>query len=124
MRWGIVLVVGIVLAVIIYTIRNLPVTFGLHTVVAILLIAIFIIRSTKTPSSTSFLAVFFSFAVLFLLETLMNKVFIIILNIKISKLISDDTLWTLTGLPQSILLIVIALLISRYREPLEGMWKI
>ncbi len=54
----------------------------------------------------------------------MNEIFIILLNTEISKVVSENTLWRLTGLPQSILLISMALLIPKYRKPLKGMWRI
>ncbi|GBF32176.1 hypothetical protein DCCM_0367 [Desulfocucumis palustris] len=124
LRWGLIFAIGVVLTAMIYIIRNLPITFGLHTVAAILLTALFIARATRVPPSKGFMAVFVSFTVLYLAETTMNEVFIILLNTEISKVISEDTLWKLTGLPQSILLISIALLIPKYRKPLEGMWRI
>lgn len=124
LRWGVILAFSSVLAVVIYIIRNLPVTFGLHTVAAILLCALFIARVARVPPSTSFMVVFASFAVLLLVEVPMNELFIIILNTEIRNVISDYFLWKLTGLPQAILLITVALLTSKYRKPLEGMWRI
>lgn len=124
LRWGIILAAASVLTAVIYTVRSLPVTFGLHTLVAILLCVLFIARTTRLSPSTSFVVSFAGFALLAILEFPMFKLVALLLNTDINKAISDDLIGKLIGLPQAILMIVIALLISRYRKPMEGMWKI
>ncbi len=123
-RWGVILVFAVILTVVIYIIRSIPVTFGLHTVVGILLCALFIARFTVVPPSISFIVVFASFAVLSLLELTVSELFIFFLHTEVSQLISDDYAWMLIGLPQAIIMIAIALAIAKYRKPMEGMWKI
>ncbi|GBF32303.1 hypothetical protein DCCM_0497 [Desulfocucumis palustris] len=59
-----------------------------------------------------------------LLESSIYEVAVKILNEGVEKLMSNAFLWKLTGLPQAIVMIAMALLISRFRRPLEGMWKI
>ncbi len=124
LRWGIILSAGSVFAVIIYCIRELPVAFGLHTVVGMLLLAVFISKATKVLPSRSFAAVFACFALLALLEALMYEATTSLLNREIKDIMSDYLLWRIIGLPQALLMNIAAVLVSRYRKPLEGMWKI
>lgn len=124
LRWRVILAFASVLTIVIYIIRNIPVTFGLHTVAAILLSTLFIARFTRVPPSISFIVVFASYTLLALLELIMHEFFIFLLNTEISQLLSDNYKWMLIGFPQSIFLIAIALTIPKYKKHLEGMWKV
>ncbi len=124
LRWGMILAAAGILVTVIYMIRHMPVTFGLHTVAAILLYVLLIVRFTRVPPSTSFIAVFASIAVLALLEVSAYELFRRLLNIEYRQFMFYQYVRTLIGLPQALIMIVIALVISRYRKPLEGMWKV
>jgi hypothetical protein len=124
LRWGLILPVSFVMTGIIYVLRSMPVSFGLHTVVMILLWELFIIKATRVAPSTSFMVVFASMALLMLLEFTMIKGAVCLLNMDINEIMSNVFLWKLTTLPQAFLMIGPALLVSKYRKPLEGMWRI
>ncbi|WP_347488778.1 hypothetical protein ABDB91_16525 [Desulfoscipio sp. XC116] len=124
LRWGIILSFACILAVVIYIIRNMPVTFGLHTVISILLCALFVTKFTKVPPSTSFTVVFAGYAILALLEVTMHELFSSLLHTEVSQLISDDYIWKLIGFPHAIFMIAIALAIAKYKKPLESMWRV
>jgi hypothetical protein len=124
LRWGIILAAGSVFSVIIYFLRELPVSYGLHTVASMLILAVFIGKITKVSPSRSFAAVFICFALLMLLESVILQATACLLHSEIQYIMSDYLLWRITGLPQALLLNIAAVLISRYRKPLEGMWKI
>lgn len=124
LRWGVTLIFASILTVVIYIIRSLPVTFGLHTVVGILMCTLFIARATKVPPSTSFIVVFAGYALLALLEVFIYELFGRILNMEASQLMLNNYTRMLTGMPQALMMIAIALVIVKYRKPLEGMWKI
>jgi len=123
LRWGVILVVAGALAVVIYIIRSMPVTFGLHTVAAILLCTIFIARFTRVPPSLSFTVVFASSAIMAFLELTVYKLFAY-LHQDSSRLIANDYTWMWIGLPQAFIMIAIALAIAKYCKPQDGMWKI
>ena len=124
LRWGIILAAALVYTLIIYAIRQLPVTFGLHTAVGILLVAVFIAKATRVKPSISFVCAFASCSVLALVEVLGYEMAEKLLHTDINNIISDELMWRMVSFPQAVLLIIIALLIAKYRKPLEGMWKI
>lgn len=124
LRWRIILVVAFVFTLISCAVRELPVTFGLHTAVGILLVAVFITKTTRVTPSISFVCAFASFSVLALLEVLSYEMAEKLLQADINTIISDDLMWRMISIPQTVLLIIIALLIAKYRKPLEDMWKI
>lgn len=124
LRWGRIMAAGTVLCVIFFIIRALPVTFGLHTVAGMLLLAIFITKTTSVPPSKSFIVVFASFATLALLELTLCELFFKITKLDFQTTISNYLLWKLVSLPQAVLLIIIAVLISKFKKPVQGAWKI
>lgn len=124
LRWKVIIPFACIMTLVIYLLRSLPVIFGLHTIIGILFYALFITIATKIPPSLSFVVSFAGFALLALLEVLMNELFVDLLKMEVSQLISDTYAWMLIGLSQAIIMIAIALLVSKYRKPLEGMWNI
>ncbi|GBF32301.1 hypothetical protein DCCM_0495 [Desulfocucumis palustris] len=124
LRWGIILPAAFVMTAIILALRSMPITFGLHTVASILLLALFIAMSTRVPPSKCFLVVFASFDMLVLLEYTILEEAVRLLNTDVNDLMSNAFLWKLTTLPQAILMIIFALLFSKYRKPLKDLWRI
>jgi len=125
LRWGIIAVAGTSLTIIIFMIRSLPLSsFGLHTVAAALILALFIIKATRTTQLNSFIAAFASFTTLAMLELVINKSFISITNLDQQVFLSNYLLWKLITLPQAILMILFALIISKFKKPDKDAWKI
>lgn len=124
LRWGVILAFASVLTLLIFIIRNMPFTFGLHTVAGILLCTLFIARFTRVPPSISFIAVFAAYALLGSLELAIYELFGILLSTEASSLMSNQHKRTLIGLPQGFILVAIAFITAKYRRSREGMWKI
>ena len=57
LRWGRIIAAGTVLALFLYFVRLLPITFGLHTIAGILLLFFLIIRATNIQPSKALIAV-------------------------------------------------------------------
>jgi len=125
LRWRIIAVAGMALTVIIFIIRSLPLSsFGLHTVAAALLLALFIMKTTRTAQLNSFIAAFASVTTLVMLELVINKSFIFITKLDQQVFSSNDLLWRLVSLPQAFLMILSAVIISKLKKPDKDAWKI
>ncbi|MCG9966660.1 hypothetical protein L9W92_01135 [Pelotomaculum terephthalicicum JT] len=125
LRWGIITVAGTALTIIIFIIRSLPLSsFGLHTVAATLLLALFIMKTTRTTQVNSFVAAFASFTTLVMLELVINKSFFFITKLDQQVFVSNYLLWRLVSLPQAILMILFAVIISKFKKPDKDAWKI
>lgn len=126
LRWKRIVAAGTVLALVLYAVRALQLTFGLHTAVAIFLIVISINKSTHIPLTRTFVAVFVSFATLILIELVSMKIFFTATHLDPNTTIAENgnLLWVLSGLPQAILLNIFALLAAKYKKPWEDAWKI
>ncbi|MDF9407921.1 hypothetical protein L7E55_06030 [Pelotomaculum isophthalicicum JI] len=125
LRWRIIAVAGTALTIIIFIIRSLPLnSFGLHSVAATLLLALFIIKATRTTQLNSFIAAFASFTTLAILELVINKSFFLITKLDQQVFLSDYLLWKLITLPQAILMILFAVIISKFKKPDKDAWEI
>ena len=125
LRWKRIIAAGTVLALVFFTVRSLPLTFGFHTAVGIFLLVVAINRATHLPVTRIFIAVLVSFSILILLELVMMEIFFAATKIDPNAAITgNNLLWKLSGLPQAFLLNIFALLISKYKKPQEGAWKI
>ena len=124
LRWGIIVAAGAAIAVLIYVIRLLPFTFGIHSVVGILIMVLLIMIATRVKTTTCFIVVFAAFATLAALEFLFSELFFSVIKLDPQSVISNNLLWKLIGMPQAILMIIIAMLVSKYKKPREGMWKL
>lgn len=124
LRWKRIIAAGTLLALILFAVRSLPFTFGLHLIVGLLLLVIAINKTTNISTTKIFVAVFVSFCSLALLELIMSEIFTLA-KLDINAIITGNyLLWKLLGLAQAFILIVSALLISKFRKPVENTWVI
>ena len=122
--WVRIILAGTVFSIFMFIIRALPFTFGMHTVAGMLLLVIFIAKTTRVPLSRCFIAVFISFATLAVLELIICELFFAITKLNFQAVISNYFLWKLVSLPQAVFLIIFAVLISKFKKPVQGAWKI
>jgi hypothetical protein len=122
LRWGRIMAAGTVITLIIYLIRLLPITFGLHTVAAMLLLALFIIKTTNAPATRIFLGIFAGCSILAILETAIFEAFVFFTKMDPVKVISNKLLWTELGMLQSFMLIFFAIAFAKLKPPEEATW--
>ena len=122
--WGRIIVAGTSLTVIIYIIRSFQTIFGLHTVAILFLLAFFIRKATYTTQEKSYMAAFLGMVTLTLLELIICKLYFLLTKSNPNEVISNVILWKLLSLPQGILMIIFAELISKYKKPNKDAWKI
>ncbi|MEW6275593.1 MAG: hypothetical protein AB1556_10870 [Bacillota bacterium] len=123
LRWKRIVPAGVALAAIIYVLRQLPLPFGVHTIAGLLLIVFFIAKSTNVSATRSFVVVFVSGVTLALLEIFLYEFLFAITKVEPQVAMANRALWSLFGLPQAIIMIFLALLITRYKKPAQGAWK-
>lgn len=123
LRWGSIISFGTVLAVVIFFIRTLQITMGLHFIVSLLLSVIFITTMTKVPPTKGFVVVSASSLVLAALELIVHQVILPLFMIDPEQMISNDLQWALLGLPQVAVMLLITLLVPRLIIPEQDAWK-
>ncbi|HAG09863.1 MAG TPA: hypothetical protein DCK76_00305 [Desulfotomaculum sp.] len=125
LRWGRIIPAGFMLAIISYVIRNLPgVPLFTHLIVELLVLVLIISKSTKVPLSKSFIIVFSSTALLAILEPVIVEIFIWGSGMSIEALSSNNLLWLFSGLLQAFLMILAAIITTKYIKPDREAWKL
>ncbi|MDD3890017.1 MAG: hypothetical protein PHT79_12330 [Syntrophomonadaceae bacterium] len=122
--WQRISMLAIVMTTIIYLIKAMPLTYGIHLLVAILCLFFYIIKATNASPSKAFLAVFMSVVILSVLELGIHEVFFTLTSFDLVKFMENDIWWNILGMVQAIILNLIALIISRFFKPVVGKWKI
>lgn len=122
--WGRITAAGAALTLIIYLIRSLPFTFGIHTVAGLLLLIVLIRKTTNVSISKCFIVVFVSAFFLAFLEFIFHEPLFRFFKISSEAVMSNDIIWAFLGFPQAITMIFSAVLISRFKEPDRDTWKI
>jgi hypothetical protein len=100
LRWKHIIGAGTVLALIIFTIRVLPFSFGIHTALTVFIIVVAISRATNIPVTKIFIAVSVNFSVLLLLEYVIMEIFFAATGLDPNTTIAENSnfLWKLSGL--------------------------
>ena len=122
--WGRIIAAGTLLTVLIYIIRSFQTIFGLHTLFLLLVQAFFIRKTTYTTQVKSYMAAFLGLVTLTLLELIICKLYFFLTKSNPNEVISNVILWKLVSLPQGILMIIFAEIISIYKKPNKDAWKI
>ena len=123
LHWKRIVPAGVALAAVIYVLRQLPVPFGVHTIAGLLLMVFFIAKSTNVSATRSFVVVFISGVTLALLEIFIYDFLFAITKVEPQVAMANKALWSLFGLPQAVILILLAFLTSRYKKPIQDAWK-
>lgn len=121
--WVRIIPTATVLAVIIFILRSLPIAFGMHMIAGSLLLVVFISKLTTVSPTKSFIVVFASGVTLAFFELLIHEPLFAITKLELEAAITDNLVWTLLGLPQAVLMILMAIIISRYFKPLKDAWR-
>lgn len=115
LNWRIICASGVVMGVIAFVIRLLPVTFGVHTIVLIFLLIIIIHQFAKVEIIKTVVSVFLSFVVLVLLETVTHVTLFSVLEFSMETVMNSEMLMILVGIPQIVLLFLISFVIKKIR---------
>lgn len=113
LRWKIIFPIGIGLATCAYLLRLLPIPFGTHTILLIILLFIALTRQSNADFSQSLIASLLSFLVLIIFEFISISSLLFVLGITPETLFSDTVMRILLGEPHVLLIFVMAFLLNK-----------
>ena len=117
LRWGKIVVAGTLLAFIIYLLRFLPISFGVHTIVALLLLIVFTTKIGEIKNlQISIMASLLSILALVTIEIICLTLLTSILGISEQEFISNTAFRILLSLPQVFILFLLAFIIKKVRR--------
>lgn len=114
--WKQSLLFGVTLSIIFYLVKSVDIFYGLHTIFGLFLIFLILVVFRKAPLLKGLIALLVCVSFLAIIELLSLKVYDL-LHINVVQLASDPVLWAIAGLPQAFLLIILALVLSRFIKP-------
>jgi len=108
--------IGVPQAVIFYLVRSLPISFGLHTIIGIVTLAILLNLIAKIKFSKSLFFALLAHIALAIFETVVVGVFIQLSGQTYQDIYENFYLYILLGWPQVIFLFLSALWVNRWRN--------
>ncbi|MEW5762541.1 MAG: hypothetical protein AB1776_05010 [Bacillota bacterium] len=116
LRWAWILPIGTAQAVTIFLLRLLPLPFGVHTLVACVLFAVYLRFLQGIPVLRGFFSAFMALVAVIVLEYPLHVFLFAVTGLSYEKAAANPLLWSLFGWPQVVLVFVSALVIHRLRE--------
>ncbi|KKM10279.1 hypothetical protein SY88_14565 [Clostridiales bacterium PH28_bin88] len=113
LNWRKIVLLGVLQAVSALVIRQLPVAFGIHTVLLIFLLVLYLRMATGAALSQAFKGVISSFVILIVSEIFSTQLLLSLTQVPIEQVATRPWLMVLFTLPQVVVLFVIALLVNR-----------
>jgi len=123
LRWGRIALVGSFISLTIFIIRDIYGLVGFHLLAVILLMFIFLIMTTRVSTSLGFLVVFISVAVVALVELAVQEPFLYLSGMQTEQVIQNQTIWTMLGITQGLIMIFLACIVRKLSRPKKDMWK-
>lgn len=117
--WKKISLIGIILALSSYVLRLFPITFGIHTIVLIALLFIFLIKLNQINLNVALVASLISFLALIITETICIKILMSLFNITSAAIISNTVIRILISLPQVLIMFLLAYVIYNVRTSKE-----
>ncbi|ADL13430.1 hypothetical protein [Acetohalobium arabaticum] len=111
-----ILIIGLISALLGFFFRKLPIVFGFHSILSILLFTILLNLFYKKEIVKCFIAVAKAFILLSVFEILTGNIFIYLTNKTVKEIINNPYLKTLAVLPQSILLFLLGFIMLQIRK--------
>ncbi|WP_461388101.1 hypothetical protein [Desulfosporosinus fructosivorans] len=113
-KWSKVLLIGGVLAFFAYGIRLLPIPFGIHTILLLLILSICLARLGKIDIGLSFFASLVTFLVLAIFEYCCMSLYMLFFGFTPETLFNDPVIRIVVGAPHVLLLFILAFLVKSY----------
>ena len=114
LKWNKVVLIGIVLAFCAYLIRLFPIPFGIHTILLIFILFVFLTRLGKRDIGLYFFASLVTILVLGILEYSCMSLFILFFGFTLETLLNDLVMRIVVGEPHVLLLFISAFLLQKY----------
>lgn len=115
--WKRAFLVGVGLFAVIQIARHLPLFFGFHTLVGLLALTVYLVRREHVSLANSFMAAFLSLFVLGVLEFASHATIFSLLHIDPQAATGNAEEWALIGLPQGVVMVLLAWGASKVLKP-------
>ena len=114
--WKRIVLLGCIMSIVTFLIRQLPVTFGLHTIVSMIMLILSINQLGKTSVGRAIIVTIMSFVALIIAETITSMAFFTVFRVSPEAVSQNSLLMIASGWPAVILLFLTSYLILMFRQ--------
>lgn len=114
LKWINIITIGTFLAICAYVIRQLPIPFGIHIVVNLILLFIFLLRQGQGDLSLSLISSISSYLSLIIIETVFSPLLMTVFGVTVNTFFSNLFVWILIGEPQVFFLFCLAFILDKF----------
>lgn len=111
-KWSLIIKIGVLYGITAYLVRLLPISYGVHTIILIIILATLLVHFTKCELTKAFTTSMINSIILALGEVVFAETLLYILKISFEEAYANKWLWTLLGIPQVIMLFILAFIIN------------
>lgn len=111
-----ILLIGLPHTIIVYLVRLLDLSFGVHTIILIIILAILLTIVLKIKFSWSLLVALFAMIILVVAETALLMLTFTVTGVEFEQITRDPILWILYGWPHIIFIFLLAFLINWWQR--------
>ncbi len=119
LEWKKIVLCGVILAFSSYVLRLFPITFGVHTIFAIGLLFILLIKIAKSNINTALIASLFSYLAVIITETICLSLLMPLFNVTSEMILANNTIRILITLPQVLVMYILAFIVYKIRNRKE-----
>ena len=112
--WKKIFVIGIMLALTSYIVRQFPITFGIHTILMIGLLFVLLVALAKANINTAIIASLLSFLAIIVSETVCLALLMPLFGVTSDMFFSNVTIRILITLPQVSVMFIFAFIIYKF----------
>ncbi len=116
LEWKKIVAFGVILAFVAYVLRLFPITFGIHTIILIGLLFVFLNQFCHVPLLVSLKASLISYLVLITIEFVFFTSLMALFGMSFEKYLTDVPIRILLGLPQVFILFILAFIILKVKQ--------
>ncbi|MGE5370348.1 MAG: hypothetical protein ACM3QZ_00025 [Solirubrobacterales bacterium] len=120
-RWSNAIILGIILCLTIFVIRASGVLWGVHTLAAMLIIILYLIRFHQVSSLNALLSTISGWVILLASEYAFGLVIYRVLQIDPNTASLDAFRWAMIGMPQAIFFLILGIFSPQIIKPKENL---
>lgn len=114
LKWSRIVSIGTILALCAFVVRQFSIPFGIHTILLIFILFMFLTRLVKGDFSIALIASLISFLTLILFEIVCFSLLMPAFGVTTETLLTDPVVRILIASPQVVLLFISAFLLKKY----------
>ena len=118
-NWVRTVMVGVAISTLSFTIQSLSFFFGFHTFLILFLIMSYVSKEGQISIVKSFLVTSIAALMLGIIEFSTSSIYLRVTGMDSQDIVSNQLLWTMLGMPQAIIITILAIIVSQIYKPVQ-----